>query len=188
MSKRTVVIAWCVLGCASLAHGQATAERSSDSGYGTPDIAVGPSGLLLLGPVSGIVSLAIDATVDGPVAHAWFWTAGARLGLSPVAPEVFGRLSARPRFGTWTPSAGLEVGVTVRGLEDQGDRLLMELRSVSQRELSPLYVAIHSAPLRFRLSEQWRLSCLELSVGTHLAPIGRYVRVNLLLASIGVAL
>jgi hypothetical protein len=149
---------------------------------------VGPSAFLLLGPVSGQASLALDATIQGQIRRPWFWTAGARLDVSPLAPEMFGRISAQPRFGAWSPGASFELGLTARGLEDQGDRLLMELREISRRELAPLYVAIHCAPLRFRASPEWRLSFVELSVGTHVSPLGRYLRFQLLLAAVGIAL
>ncbi len=152
------------------------------------EVYVGPSSLMLLGPVSGEIGWAFDVGVQGPLHATWRWMAGARLAMSPIAPEMFGGVSAQPRFGRWSPSVGVELGLTARGLADQGDRLLMELRDVSSRDLVPLYVALYAAPLRFHVSPRWRLSLLELGVGTHVAPFGRYVRLQLLLAAIGVAL
>lgn len=179
-----VASAWSVLVVSAHAAAQPTPAPAPPR----LEVYAGPSTLMLLGPVSGEISLALDASIQGALHGAWHWTAGTRLGMSPIAPEVFARMTAQPRFGAWAPSAGLELGLTVRGLEDQGDRLLMELRDVSRRELAPLYVALHTAPLRFHASQRWRLSMLEIDIGTHVSPLGRYVRVQLLLAAIGLAL
>lgn len=148
----------------------------------------GASSLIVLGPLSGQASAALEASVSGPVAQTFAWTAGARLGLGAWSSEAFGRFSAAPQLGAFLPRAGIELGLSARGDDDSGDKLLSEGRALSREELSPVYVAVHTAPLRFRIFDRYRLSVLELQLGTHVVPMGRFVRVQVGLVSLGVVL
>ena len=152
------------------------------------EVSAGASSLLVLGPLSGQVSTAIDASVSGPVVNMFRWTAGARLGLGAWSSEAFGRFSAALSFGTFSPTAGIELGLSARADDDTANKLLSEGRASSREQLVPAYVALHAAPLRFALFERYRLSALELQIGTHFVPFGRFVRLNVQLISIGVAL
>ena len=152
------------------------------------ELTAGASSLLVLGPLSGQMSTAIDASVSGPLAHVFRWTGGARLGMGAWSSEAFGRLSAALSFGVFSPAAGIELGVSARGDDDTGAKLLAEGRASSREQLFPAYVALHAAPLRFALLEHYRLSVLELQLGTHLTPFGRFARLNVQLISIGVVL
>jgi hypothetical protein len=166
----------------------ATLDASPANAAGAPDaveLSSGVSMLLVLGPVSGTASPAVEAAVHGPIARRFRWAGGVRLGLSPVSPEAFGRFSVAPGDGSWRPTAGIELGIGGRASADGGDALLSELRAQSREHLSPVYAAIHAAPLRFVLSERWRLSVLETELGTQLTPFGRFVRAELAFVSVG---
>lgn len=152
------------------------------------ELAAGTSALLLLGPVSGESSFSLDLLARGEMVPALWWVGGVRTGLAPLSPELFGRLSAAPRAGVWRPDVGLELGLSRRAHVDTEGALLEESRAVSRERLWPLYLAIHAAPLRFAFAKRYWLSALELQLGTQLAPFGRFVRAQLGLASLGVAL
>jgi hypothetical protein len=165
------------------------ASAQDEGARSTPiELASGASALLVLGPLSGKTSMALDVIATGPIVRAWWWSGGARLGLGPLGPEVFARVLARPRVRAWEPALGLELGLSARGDDDSGGALIAESRAVSREGLSPFYLAVHAAPLRFHLSERFRLSLLELDLGTHLEPLGRFVRAQLGFVSLGYAL
>jgi hypothetical protein len=148
----------------------------------------GASSLLVLGPLSGQTSVAAELSLSAPLTDALAWTGGARIGLGPWSSEAFARVSAAPRFGAFRPSAGLELGASARGDDDSGEALLAEGRAVSRDGMSPFYVGVHTTPLRFRLSQRFSLSAFELQIGTHLAPLGRFVRLHVGLLALGVTL
>lgn len=152
------------------------------------EVTGGASSLLVLGPLSGQLSTAIDAGISGPISSVFRWTGGARLGLGAWSSEVFGRISCAVDLGIVSPAAGIELGISARGDDDTGEKLLLEGRASSRDDLFPGYIALHSSPLRFQVFERFRLSVLELQVGTHLAPFGRFVRLNVQLISLGVVL
>ena len=152
------------------------------------ELSGGASSLIVLGPLSGQASTALDVNVTGPISDVFAWSAGARLGIGAWSSEAFGRVTAAVSFGSLAPAAGLELGLSARSDDDSGDKLLIQGRAASREELFPGYVALHAAPLRFRLFERFRLSVLELQVGTHFVPLGRFVRLNLQLISVAVAL
>jgi hypothetical protein len=130
---------------------------------------------------------ALEVAVAGPARGDWRWTAGARLGLGPVLPEGFVRFSAAPALGAWSPSAGVELGLTARARFPEGDLLLREARQSAEEGIGPAYVAIHAAPLAFRAG-RWRISALDLAVGTHLASPGRTFRLQVGLLAAGAML
>lgn len=165
-----------ILLCAPVARAQAL------------EVTGGASSLFVLGPLSGQASTAIDASVTGPISELFAWTGGARLGIGPWSSEGFARVSAALSLGAFAPAAGLELGVSARSDDDSGERLLSDGRAASRKDLFPGYIALHTSPLRFRVFERYRLSVLELQVGTHLAPFGRFVRLNVQLISLGVVL
>jgi hypothetical protein len=66
--------------------------------------------------------------------------------------------------------------------------LLAEARASARRDLTPVYVAVHAVPLRFRAFDRFALSLLELQIGTHVSPFGRYLRLQLGLLGVGVTL
>jgi hypothetical protein len=171
-----------VVACCLAAAGPARAQTSS------LEVGLGTSALLVLGPMSGSSSFAVDATARGPLARAWQWNAGVRVGVSPPSPELFAGVAIAPRIGAWQPSVGLELGLSTRGDDDAGSALLREARDASRTGLSPVYFAFHGAPLSFWLADDWRFSVLELQLGTHVAPLGRYVRAQLGIVSLGMRL
>lgn len=151
-------------------------------------LTAGVSELLVLGPVSSALTTSLDVTARGALYRALGWSGGARLGLGPVSPEAFGRLSLRPRLGAWTPAVGLELGLSGRARDDHGDALLSELRAQSRAGLVPLYLALHASPLCFHVRERFVIGALDLQLGSYVAPFGRFVRVQLGIVSAGIAL
>jgi hypothetical protein len=129
-----------------------------------------------------------DLVVEGKVYHALHWAGGARLGFGPVSPEAFARISNVPRSKSWLPAVGLEVGVSDRAQQDTGDVLLAELRSVARDGVFPMYVAFHAVPLRFEVWDTFRLTVLQLTLGTYIAPLGRFTRVEVGVVGVGMVL
>lgn len=145
---------------------------------------VGVSSLTYLSGFSTATSLAIEAVAQHRLVGVCYGGAGLRMGLNPVLPEGFVRLVAAPTIGFWTPSAGLELGVTARAHFDDHSGVLGALRQAGERGLSPFYWAIAAAGLDFQVSEHYRVSALSLQLGAQAAPAGRFVRLNINLLSI----
>jgi hypothetical protein len=130
-------------------------------------------------------TFALEGCVRGVISGPWGWQAGGRIGLSPARPELFGGLLVVQEIGSWRPSIGLELGVTSRAKFDEGKGLLRETRKAMDESNSPFYFAVQTAPLSFEFSGWWRASLLEVHVGTHLSHIGRTLRVQLGILSVG---
>jgi hypothetical protein len=148
----------------------------------------GTAFLLMLGPLSGSGGASLEANVEGTLTRHYACAAGARVELGSGAPEAFVRFSSTAKLGSWLPAAGLELGATGWSDERSGGALLAEARASARRDLAPVYVAVHAAPLRFRAFDSFALSFLELQVGTHVSPFGRYLRLQLGLFALGVTL
>ena len=104
-----------------------------------------------------------------------------------VPGEAFLRARLEARFGSfsWRPAAGPELGVS--GLPQLGPRtdgFPDDLDQVEARRLSPLYLAVDLAPLRFHF-RGFTLSAMELSLGAPLFPSGTALRTELCLLSVG---
>jgi hypothetical protein len=195
MTRATVpgLVTWLFLVVSSLAspdRAQADeAEVALRNPAGRPVLSAGLSALLLQSYMFNHAGLAFDASVDGVLGHGWSWSLGGRLGFGPPRPEGFARLSATPTLGRWMATAGLELGVTARTRYDAGlAGVAQALRAQAEEEASPIYLALHAATLRFRLQERWRVSLLEVHIGTHLGRAGEHVRVQVGLFQIGRAL
>jgi hypothetical protein len=152
------------------------------------ELSTGAGILLNVSPYAASSSVAWELALHGDVASAWRWGAGARLGLEPSRGEAFARFLVAPRFQTWAPSAGLELGATARDVFRDDDRLLEEARTASLEGVSPWYVGVVSSPLSFRVWDRFRLSALDLEFGTHVAPLGRLVRLQIGFVSLGMDL
>lgn len=113
------------------------------------------------------------------------WQAGFRLGLNPALPEGFGRILAYQEAGAWWPEIGLELGYTSRAYFDDGAMLLRETRKAMQTGINSFYMAIHTAPAAFKIMDHWKLSVLEIDFGTHFTNIGRTLRAQVTVISIG---
>ncbi|HEY8207240.1 MAG TPA: hypothetical protein VIG99_07155 [Myxococcaceae bacterium] len=125
----------------------------------------------------------LDLAYERDLSPRWLLRAGLRAALpsqrTPVPGELYAQLQLRAVLGVWEPAIGPELGVS--GLTDLGalpDSLPPELNDLEQLRVSPLYVAIAAAPLRFRLG-RFTLSALELHWGTTLVPPGAAVRFHL---------
>jgi hypothetical protein len=105
-----------------------------------------------------------------------------------LLPEVYARLIASVEIGSWQPAAGIEIGVTRRARFDEGKKLLRETRAALEDDISPFFVAVHTAPVSFKAWDRWRLSFLELQFGTHLSHFGRTLRAQVGLVSVGATL
>ncbi len=128
---------------------------------------------------------AVETAVRGNIQSVWYWQTGARLEFHRTLPEVFFRALACPEIDSWRPEIGLEFGYTERAQFDAGGQLLQETRQAAQTGISPFYIAVHAAPLSFRLGDDWRVSLLELQFGTHTSHLGRTLRAQIGLLSLG---
>jgi hypothetical protein len=126
-----------------------------------------------------------EAAARGKIAGPLDWQAGLRVGVNPVLPEGFARVLVTNGCGVWQPVIGLELGLTARCHFKDGKYLLRESRKAMETDFNPVYVAIHAAPFSFKLLKTWRLSVLELDIGTHVAHFGRTLRAQLNIISIG---
>ena len=149
------------------------------------EISAGASLLLYQSVFSFQESAGVEVAYKSQIMEQLDWQIGARLGISPVHPEAFVRLLIVPKFQTWKPMVGLECGVTTRAHFDEGDKLLRETRQAMEDDISPVYIACYAAPLSFQIKKNWSLSLLELTVGTHLVHMGRTVRVQVGLFTLG---
>lgn len=152
------------------------------------EVSTGAGVLLNLSPYAASSSVAWEVALHGPVTSAWRWGGGSRLGISPPRAEGFVQFLAAPRFDSWRPSAGIELGVTARNEFRSDDRLLREARAASLDGISPWYVGFNATALSFRAWDRLHVSALELHVGTHVAPLGRLVRLQIGIVSIGMDL
>jgi len=125
----------------------------------------------------------LDLAYERDLSPRWLLGAGLRAALpsqrTPVPVELYAQLQLRAAFGAWEPAIGPEFGVS--GLTDLGalpDSLPPELNELEQHRVSPLYLAIAAAPLRFRLG-RFTLSALELHWGTTLVQPGAAGRFHL---------
>lgn len=158
------------------------------SNTGKFEISTGASMMLYQSVFSFQESIAGEIALRGDLTGHWDWQIGTRLGFAPMLPDGFVRLLAAPEIGRWQPFVGFELGITNRAHFKQGENLLQETRAAMEGDISHFYVAGHSAPLSFKLWEHWRLSVLELHLGTHLGNTGRTVRVQVGIISIGRAM
>jgi hypothetical protein len=143
---------------------------------------------LYVSPFSGVSSFGIEGAVHGRFERSFLWGAGARLGFAPALPEVFGRVLLAPLLGAWEPAAGLEVGVTARAHFEDGAEQFGDVREAARRDVVPVYLALQTMPLRFQLGERFRLSVLEVQIGTHFSPYGRLARLQIGIVSAGFSL
>jgi hypothetical protein len=110
---------------------------------------------------------------------------GTRLSFEPVLSDIFGRLLVAPELGRWRPFVGVECGYSNRAHFEAGEKLLREARSSMEGGISHVYIAGHSAPLSFQIKGKWRLSFMEIHIGTHLGNTGQTLRVQIGIISLG---
>ncbi len=149
------------------------------------EVSAGVSTLATQHVFSYALEPALEVGAGWRVREGWVLGLGARLGLGPVLPEGYVRLSAAPDLGRWAPSLGLELGLSARTEFPEGDALLRETREAAEEGVGAGYVAVRAEPLSFRWA-RWRVSVLEVHVGTHLQDPGRTLRVQLGLLTVGV--
>jgi hypothetical protein len=158
-----------------LAHAVATSLGPKSA----PEVSGGFSSVFYAHAFEFATSSSLDLTVTLPIRTSYAWSAGARLGLGPVATEVFGRLVAVPQLGIWRPALGVELGVTARGNFDEGPLARREIRGPIEVEMKPYYWAFHASLLSFALGRNWRLALAEVRVGSHVVPMGKFMRLEL---------
>lgn len=129
-------------------------------------------------------SFGVEAAVRSKLIGPADWQAGVRLGLGPVMPEVFGRVVLSQQAGIWNPGVGIGIGVSARARFKDETGLLAETRRAMNQEVGIFYLAIHAEPLSFLVHEKWRLSALELELGTHFVDFGRTFRGQVNLVSV----
>lgn len=151
-------------------------------------VRAGVSELVHMTSFFGALGAAAEVEGEARLAPAWCVTGGVRIELTSGRPEAFGRISIAPRARGWIPAVGVELGVSARArLRDRRGQLA-DARAEAQASASPVYVAVHAAPLRFTIGAQWTLSVGELQVGTQVPEVGHWARLQLGLVSVGRAL
>jgi hypothetical protein len=137
--------------------------------------------------------LALELAYDWSDPHGlpgWLVGGGARLARGradvPLPGELFvrARLEAGPGLDPWRPALGPELGVSGLGAPQPEPYVAAELHRRELGRVSPLYLAMHAAPARFRFGPL-TLSALELSIGAGLFPLGGSVRWEVGLARVG---
>jgi hypothetical protein len=152
------------------------------------EVSTGFSMLLYQSAFSFQDNSGVEVAARGGLRGSLDWQAGMRMGFGPALSEGFAGILAAPEFRYWRPHVGIEVGVTQRARFEEGGLLLRETRRAMEDDISAVYIAMNAAPLSFRIHDVWRLSILELQVGTHLSHPGRTLRVQMGLLQIGRAL
>lgn len=102
-----------------------------------------------------------------------------------VPLEAFGQARFAAAIGPWRPAAGLELGLSGFTELPRYVGYPNDDRSYEQRRLYAPYVAFNTAALRFRASERWTLSALELQLGATLVHPGAAFRLQLGLLRVG---
>lgn len=149
-----------------------------------PAISAGASAILYQSGFATQSGLGAELALQGPLFQQTDWQLGLRMGLDPVLPEAFGRILLGQQIGRWRPAIGLEIGITGRARFEDGNSLLLETRRAMVKDIGPVYLAVHAAPLSFCLNSRWRISALEVDFGSHLDHLGRTLRLQLGLLSL----
>jgi hypothetical protein len=118
-----------------------------------------------------------EASITGRIAGPFDWQTGLRIGLDNTGIEGFVRGNISQKFNSWEPYAGLELGLTGRAQFDVKEGLMSETNRAMMKSISPVYMAFHIAPLRFKMNK-WSLSFMEVSFGSHLNEPGRTLRLQ----------
>lgn len=126
-----------------------------------------------------------ETVVRGHITGMLDWQAGARLGFKPALPEGFARILVAQKIGVWSPSVGIEFGVTNRAHFTEGSKLLRETRQAMEGDISHIYIAGHASPLSFKIRNRWRFDILDVQFGTHPGHIGRTARLQVGFISVG---
>ncbi len=173
----------------------ATAPRtasSADPGPHRTGVTLGAVGHVLARfPSITSPQLALDVALHhrldvGPRPELLELSAGVRIapaGDAALPLEVYGRVLLVAPLGAWRPALGPELGVS-------GLTHLMrppypdDLHDWREEHLSPFYVAMSAAPLRFQAG-RFTVSAAELQVGTALLQPGGSLRLQLGLLHLG---
>lgn len=180
----TLVVAVAVLLCAASARAQ-RADEPDGLAWSDFELSAGFANMVYQSVFSLQGHIAFEAALRGPLSGLWRWEAGARVSVDRGLPEAYLRLLAVPAIASWRPSIGIEAGASRRTAFGDGAKLLREARNSMHGDISPYYVACHAAPLCFRAWDNWRISTVELQVGTHLGDPGRTTRFHIGLISLG---
>jgi hypothetical protein len=103
---------------------------------------------------------------------------GIRIGIKPLQPDVFLRLSTGIQFGKWKPTFGFETGYSNRMYFEGNNNLLKETRDAMTHNLGYFYLSSHTEILAFEFKNQWYISLLELNFGTHYKDFGTTLRLQ----------
>ncbi|RPH97360.1 MAG: hypothetical protein EHM72_13665 [Calditrichaeota bacterium] len=149
------------------------------------ELSGGVSMLLYQSVFSYQASTAFETALKGDLAGQWDWQVGARIGIASEQPELFTRCLVEAHVGRWQPYVGIEFGATGRARFQEGGKLLRETRMAMEDDISPVYIAGHTAPLSFNLGKHWRASLMEIHIGTHLRHMGRTTRLQIGIITLG---
>ncbi len=149
------------------------------------EITAGPEFIIYQSAYNFQSGAGLEVAAGGPIKGPLAWQGGIRIGFDPVLPEIFGRVMARHESRAWTPTAGLELGVSGRAKFEGGSNLLKETREAMQVNIGSVYVAVHAAPVKFSLKKGWTVSAMEIGLGTHFSNFGRTLRARIGLFTVG---
>ncbi len=149
------------------------------------EIAIGYTPTIYSSGFSMQLIYTLDIGYQREIKRSLCWRAGTRLRLEIKIPEIYAQLLTEQTIGLWSPRIGVEAGISGFASFSDGALLLRETREAMQKAVLPVYLAVWAAPLSFSVGNSWRFSILELSIGTHLDHLGRTLRMQLGIISIG---
>ena len=101
---------------------------------------------------------------------------GIRIGMKPIQPDLYMRLSVTNRLGHWKPVLGIETGCSNRMYFDGNSNILKETRDAMTNDLGYFYLSTHTEILSFEFKNQLNLSFVEIDFGTHYKDFGTTLR------------
>jgi hypothetical protein len=103
--------------------------------------------------------------------------------------ELFAQASVQGELGLWAPMVGVELGYSgLNGLDyRRRGELPPGIHAIEQARASAPFLGFNISPARFSLG-RWRLSALELQLGTTLLPPGAINRSQLVFLRVGYTL
>jgi len=113
---------------------------------------------------------------------------GFRLCKNPLLPEGFMRMTMSHKIGWWTPSIGIESGITNRAYFKGNSNLLKEAAESMIKDIGKGYISSHSELFSFVFNNQWIFKLMEIDIGTHYKHFGRTLRLQTSLLTIGKAI
>jgi hypothetical protein len=113
---------------------------------------------------------------------------GVRIGLDPVLPEIYLRTGVKHEIKRWLPEVGIEIGYSKRSRFKNEKLLLSEIQNTMDKDIHPMYLSFYANPCSFKISKSISIRACEIQIGSHFERMGRTVRIQANLFSLGVSL